>query len=84
MLRARRDAQAAKAFFRKAFKTNGLPLKVCVDKSGANKSALDSLNNALSEENQYEIRQVKYLNNIVEKEYDQLWDSKALLLLGPH
>ena len=40
LLRARRDAIAARAFFRKAFRENGRPDKVTVDKSGSNKSAL--------------------------------------------
>ena len=49
LLRAKRDAVAAKAFFRKAFKENGRPDKVTVDKSGSNKAALDYFNkNVLS------------------------------------
>ena len=36
LLRARRDAVAAKAFFRKAFKENGRPDKVTVDKRPSN------------------------------------------------
>jgi putative transposase len=34
LLRAKRDAVAAKAFFKKAFKENGRPDKVTIDKSG--------------------------------------------------
>jgi transposase-like protein len=44
LLRSKRDAIAAKAFFRKAFKENGRPDKVTIDKSGSNKAALDALN----------------------------------------
>jgi putative transposase len=66
LLRAKRDAVAAKAFFRKAFKENGTPDKVNVDKSGSNKAALDSFNKDLPEDEQIEVRQNKYLNNIVE------------------
>ena len=44
LLRAKRDAIAAKAFFRKAFKQHGRPDKVTVDKSGSNKAALDACN----------------------------------------
>ena len=66
LLRAKRDAIAAKAFFTKAFKQNGTPEKVTVDKSGSNRSALDSCNRNLGEGNEIEIRQIKYLNNIVE------------------
>jgi putative transposase len=40
LLRAKRDAAAAKAFFRKAFKENGRPDKVTVDKSGSTKAIL--------------------------------------------
>lgn len=39
LLRAKRDARAAKTFFKKAFKENGRPEKVTVDKSGSNKSS---------------------------------------------
>jgi len=69
LLRARRDAVAAKAFFRKAFKENGRPDKVTIDKSGSNKAALDYFNNDASDENKIEIRQVKYLNNIAEQDH---------------
>jgi len=69
LLRARRDAVAAKAFFRKAFRENGHPDKVTVDKSGSNKAALDSFNKDLEEDKRFEIRQKKYLNNIVEQDH---------------
>ena len=69
MLRAKRDAVAAKAFFRKAFRENGRPEKVTVDKSGSNKAALDYFNKDVSKEDEFEIRQVKYLNNIVEQDH---------------
>ncbi len=68
LLRARHDAVAAKAFFRKAFKENGQPDKVTVDNSGSNKAALDSFNKDLPEDKRLEIRQQKYLNNIVEQD----------------
>ena len=44
-----RDKKAAKRFFSKAIGYNGKPEKVTIDKSGSNKSALDSINNGLSE-----------------------------------
>ncbi len=69
MLRARRDNVAAKAFFKKAFRNNDLPEKVTVDKSGANKCALDLVNSELEKEAQFSIRQIKYLNNIVEQDH---------------
>lgn len=69
LLRAKRDATAAKAFFRKAFKDNGRPAKDTVDKSGTNKAALDHFNTGVSKEEKIEIRQIKYLNNIVEQDH---------------
>ena len=69
LLREQRDTQAAKTFFRRAFKNNNVPFVINVDKSGANKAALDSLNEELGEENAVEIRQCKYLNNIIEQDH---------------
>ena len=56
LLRAKRDAVAAKAFFRKAFKENGRPDKVTVDKSGSNKAALDYFNKGVPKEEEIEVR----------------------------
>jgi putative transposase len=47
---------SAKAFFRKAFKENGRPDKVTIDKSGSNKAALDHFNKAVPKEEGVEIR----------------------------
>ena len=69
LLRKHRDAVAAKAFFRKAFRNNGRPEKVTIDKSGSNISALTSANKDLPADNQIEVRQVKYLNNIIEQDH---------------
>ena len=69
MLRAKRDAVAAKEFFKKAIKQHGKPLKVNVDKSGANKAALESINNDYDEDQKIEIRQNKYLNNMIEQDH---------------
>ena len=69
LLRKNRDASAAKAFFGKAIKHNGSPQKVTIDKSGSNSCALSSLNKSLAKEKQIEIRQIKYLNNIVEQDH---------------
>lgn len=69
LLRKHRDAAAAKAFFRKAFKNNGHPEKVTIDKSGSNISSLNSANKELPEDKQIEVRQIKYLNNIVEQDH---------------
>lgn len=69
LLRKNRNADAAKAFFRKAFKNNGHPEKVTIDKSGSNISALNGANKELPEDKQIEIRQIKYLNNIIEQDH---------------
>ncbi|MBP7189848.1 MAG: IS6 family transposase [Rickettsiaceae bacterium] len=69
LLRKHRDLAAAKAFFRKAFRNNGCPDKVAIDKSGSNISALNSMNQNLSIDQRITIRQSKYLNNIVEQDH---------------
>ena len=67
LLTAHRDKKAARRFFRKALRQHGLPEKVTIDKSGANTAALE----ALQEETgaTIEIRQNKYLNNLVEQDH---------------
>ena len=69
-LSQRRDTGAAKRFLRKAIRYNGTPEKVNIDKSGANKSALDSYNS--EHDAQIEIRQSKYMNNMVEQDHRQV------------
>ena len=44
MLSEKRDEPAARAFFEKAIGSNGLPKKVTMDKSGANKAGIDTIN----------------------------------------
>jgi len=67
LLTAKRDKAAAKRFFDKAMRENGVPEKVTMDKSGANKAAIDDINAA--NEVQIEVRQIKYLNNLVEQDH---------------
>ncbi|NCQ66116.1 MAG: IS6 family transposase [Alphaproteobacteria bacterium] len=81
LLRAKRDGIAAKAFFRKAFKQHGRPEKITVDKSGSNKCAVDFFNEDLEKKKQYEIRQVKYLNNIVEQDH-RFIKKRTRIMLG--
>jgi transposase-like protein len=69
LLRSKRDAIAAKAFFRKAFKEQGRPEKITIDKSKSNKAAIDVFNKNVPEDEQIEVRQTKYLNNIVEQDH---------------
>ena len=67
LLTAKRDMTAAKRFFDKAIGANGDPDKVAMDKSGANKAALDAINSG--RDVPILVRQVKYLNNVVEQDH---------------
>ena len=67
LLTARRDRAAAMRFFDKAMQANGVPEKVTMDKSGANKAAMDGINGR--GDAPIIVRQVKYLNNIVEQDH---------------
>ncbi|MEB0013980.1 IS6 family transposase [Glaciimonas sp. Gout2] len=67
LLTARRDKAAATRFFDKAMQTNGIPEKVTMDKSGANKAAIDKINAGM--DTPMVVRQVKYLNNVVEQDH---------------
>ena len=67
LLTAKRDTAAARRFFEKAMAANGVPDKVAMDKSGANKAAIDEINAARAL--LIAARQVKYLNNIVEQDH---------------
>jgi putative transposase len=67
LLRAHRDKAAAGRYFEKAIDRNGAPEIVTMDKSGANLAALQAIN--AKRETPIKIRQVKYLNNIVEQDH---------------
>jgi putative transposase len=67
LLTARRDRKAALRFLRKAIGRHGVPGKITIDKSGANTAAIVSYN--ADHDSAVEIRQVKYLNNIVEQDH---------------
>jgi transposase-like protein len=67
LLTARRDRKAALRFLRKAIRHSGTPEKITIDKSGANTAAIESHN--AEHKAGIEIRQVKYLNNIVEQDH---------------
>jgi aldehyde dehydrogenase (NAD+) len=58
---------AAKQFFDKAMGANGDPRKVAMDKSGANKAAIDAIN--AGRDVSILVRQVKFLNNIIEQDH---------------
>jgi len=67
LLTAKRDRKAALRFLRKAIGQNGTPTKITIDKSGANTATIASYNK--DHEAGIEIRQIKYLNNIVEQDH---------------
>ncbi|PIZ05244.1 MAG: IS6 family transposase [Gammaproteobacteria bacterium CG_4_10_14_0_8_um_filter_38_16] len=69
LLTKNRDKSAAKRFFSKAIGYAGKPKFVTIDKSGSNNSALKSINKNLIKKNKIGIRQIKYLNNIVEQDH---------------
>lgn len=76
MLSPKRDESAAKAFFTKSIGSNGVPEKVTIDKSGANLAWLNAINFQIAilalvgfSVMQIQIRQIKYLNNIVEQDH---------------
>jgi len=67
LLAARRDRQAALRFLRKAIRHNATPDKITIDKSDANTAAIES--HDTKHEAGIQIRQVKYLNNLVEQDH---------------
>jgi putative transposase len=67
LLTAHRDKNAALRFFKKAAGQHGLPEKITIDKSGANAAAIEALKDETAQE--IEMRQIKYLNNIVEQDH---------------
>ena len=76
MLSEPRDEPVARAFFEKAIGSSGIPDKITMDKSGANKAGIDTINLQLALLFmlgglflQLTVRQIKYLNNIVEQDH---------------
>ena len=67
LLRARRHKAAALRYFEKSIQQNGVPETVTIDKSGANLAALHAVN--AERDTPIKIRQVKYLNNVVEQDH---------------
>jgi putative transposase len=66
-LGAKSDKAAAKHFFDKAMLGNDAPEKITMDKSDANKTAIDEIN--ACRDIPIVVRQVKHLNNIVEQDH---------------
>ena len=67
MLSSKRDTIAAANFLCKAIGVNGIPEKINIDQSGATVSGIE-LYNKVNGSN-IEIRQCKYLNNIIEGDH---------------
>ncbi|HYX37898.1 MAG TPA: IS6 family transposase, partial [Oligoflexus sp.] len=67
LLTAKRDRKAAKRFLCKAVKSNDEPIKINIDKSGANTAGINDYNDDAGAD--IEIRQNKYLNNIIEQDH---------------
>jgi transposase-like protein len=67
LLTAKRDRRAASRFLRKSIEQCGTPAKITIDKSRANAAAIEDYNRDLN--TSIELRQVKYLNNIVEQDH---------------
>jgi putative transposase len=67
LLTEHRDKEAALRFLKKAIRRNGLPETITIDGSEANAAAIKSYNEAHG--TTIVIRQVKYLNNLVEQDH---------------
>ena len=71
MLSAKRDARAAKRFFRKMLKaaSHSFPRVISVDKNPAYPPAIEQLKEEGTLPNRAQLRQCKYLNNIIEQDH---------------
>ncbi len=67
LLTEQRDEQAAKRFLTKALRRHGVPETITIDGSAANEAAIKNYNEEHG--TTIAIRQVKYLNNIVEQDH---------------
>ncbi len=71
MLSAKRDGKAAARFFRKVLKAQHtqVPQVITVDKHAADPAAMAALQAAETLAKETELRQSKYLNNMIEQEH---------------
>jgi putative transposase len=67
LLTQQRDEPAAKQFLTQAIRRHGVPEKITIDGSEANAAAIRSYN--AEHGTAIEIRQIKYLNNIIEQDH---------------
>jgi transposase, IS6 family len=82
MLSAKLDRKAAKRFFKKALSSNHnqIPREITVDKNPAYPPAIDKLKNDKILPKNIDIRQIKYLNNIVEQDHRSMFSLFDLLI----
>src|SRR4051812_22125799 len=71
LLTAKRDAAAAKRFFRKVFRSsaNPIPRVINVDKNAAYPAAIELLKREGTLPRRVRLRQCKYLNNVIEQDH---------------
>jgi putative transposase len=67
LLTEERDEQAAKRFLTRAIRRHGVPERITIDGSAANEAAITRYNEEHG--TSIEIRQIKYLNNIIEQDH---------------
>ena len=72
LLTRRRQKISAQKFFNKATGNNGKPRVINIDKSGANSSAILTVNKRSLSSKKIKIRKVKYLNNIIEQDHRRI------------
>jgi len=74
MLSAKRDSKAAARFFRKVLKGQHTqtPRVITVDKNAAYPAAIDALKADETIEKETELRQSKYLNNVIEQDHRRI------------
>ena len=70
LVTAKRDRKAALRFLTRAIKSHGVPRVITIDKTGANTAAIEAYNS--KHETSIEIRQCKYLNNMVEQDHRRI------------
>jgi len=72
MLSERRNRPAATRFFAKALASNGIPIKIVIDKNGANAAGIREVNRILKRSGcQAKVQTIrsKYLNNMIEQDH---------------
>ena len=67
LLTEQRDQAAALRFLKKAIRRHGVPEKITIDGSEANAAAIKCYNE--EHRTSIKIRQIKYLNNMVEQDH---------------